>query len=103
MAWPFSSPASGPTSFGGPGATVPTSPTEIGGGALLWLLGLHFLNTAAADRIVTVTNTAGDLIWKETIPPGSGSRPYAPTFQPTTGLKWSANDTDVKGHAWGYQ
>lgn len=104
MAWPFSTPASGPTSFGGPGATVPSSATEIGGGAAVWLLGLQFRNNnTTTPRTVTVTNTAGDLLWKETIAPDSGSQPYAPTFEPTTGIKWSVDSgSDVVGHVWGY-
>lgn len=103
MAWPFTSPASGPTSFAGPGATVPTSATEIAGGAAVWLLGLHFVNTGTVARTVIVTNSAGALVWKETIEAGSGSTPYAPTFEPCTGLKWSVDGgTDVVGHVWGY-
>jgi len=103
MAWPFTTPSSGPTSFGGPGATVPTSATEIGGAAAIWLVGLHFINSGVVDRTVTVTNTAGALLWKETIPPSSGSRPYEPTFEPSTGLKWSVDGgSDVVGHVWGY-
>lgn len=108
MAWPSTNPASGPIDFGGPGATVPTSSTEIGGAAALWLLGLTFINTAAeaggVTRVVTVTNTAGAIIWKNAIPPGSTSNPYSPTFEPITGLKWFVDaGSDVVGHAWGYQ
>lgn len=105
MAWPFTTPASGPVSFAGPGATVPSSATEIGGAAALWLLGLKFTNTSTTTtRIVTVTNTAGSIIWQESIPPNSGSLPFDPTFEPITGLKWSVDaGSDVVGHVWGYQ
>lgn len=105
MAWPFTTPASGPTSFAGPGATVPTSAAEIGGAAALWILGLHFINNSTTTpRTVTITNTAGAVVWEETIPANSGSRPYDPTFEPATGLKWSVDGgTDVVGHVWGYQ
>lgn len=104
MPWPFTTPASGPADFAGPGDTVPDTPTEIGGAAALWLLGLHFRNDGSVGRTVTLTNTAGDLLWKETIPPGSGSTPHEPTFRPSTGLKWFVDaGTDVVGHVWGYQ
>lgn len=108
MDWPSSAPvsANGPTSLAGPGATVPDTPTEIGGGTAKLLLGIHCTNeNTTTDRTVTVTNSAGDLVWKETIPPKSGSKPYSPTFEPVLGVKWSVDDGgagDVKGHVWVY-
>lgn len=103
MPWPFSSPAAAPTSFAGPGAVVPVLAAEIAAGAAVTLLGLHFTNIGSAERTVTVTNSAGDILWKEAIPAGSGSQPYSPTFEPSTGLKWSVDaGAIVIGHVWGY-
>lgn len=101
MAWPFSSPASAPTSFAGPGASVPTSATEIGGGVAVVLLGIRLRNDAGEDRVVTITNSAGNEVWKETVPAGSGIG-VALAFEPVVGLKWSASGTSVTGHVWGY-
>lgn len=104
MAWPFSTPASGPTSFSGPGATVPTSATEIAGGAAVWLLGAHFINNDSVERTVILSNSSGGIVYQATIPPGgSPPNPYAPTFEPSTGLKWSVSGgSAVVGHVWGY-
>lgn len=103
MPWPFAAPASAPTSFAGPGSVVPAVATEIGGGVAVALLGLHFINNGVVERTVTVTSSADAVVWKETIPAGSGSTPYAPTFEPTIGLKWSVDaGADVVGHVWGY-
>ena len=101
MAWPFTTPASAPTSFAGPGAAVPTSPTEIGGGVAVALLGAHFTNQAAVSRTVTLTNTAGTLLASIEIPPGV-EHPYEWPFRPSVGLKWSASGANVVGHVWGY-
>lgn len=103
MAWPFTVPASAPTSFVGPGAAMPTVPTAITT-ATVAVIGMNFINVSASTRIVTVTNTAGDVVHKATLPPG-GSDPKGPAFEPSVGLKWSidgGSNGDVVGHIWGY-
>jgi hypothetical protein len=105
-AWPFTTPASAPTSFAGPGAVVPTAATEIGGGTALTLLGADFYNASTDTvRTVTITNTAGVVVDKIPIQPRSPATPRDWTFRPSLGLKWSVDDAgagDVIGHVWGY-
>lgn len=104
MAWPFTTPASGPTDFAAPGTQVPTSATEIGGGVARWLLGISIINKDTVERTVVVTDTAGGEVYRATLPPGGGPPvPYSPTFEPVTGIKWSVDGgTAVIGHVWGY-
>ena len=99
MAWPFSTPVA-PNLDTGPGAAVPTSATSITT-ATAWLLGAHFTNTDAAERTVTMTNTAGAILAQLTLPPGA-EMPYEWPFRPTVGVRWSASGTGVLGQAWGY-
>ena len=102
MSWPFSTPASGPTSLAH--GNVPADEAVLTA-AIVWIIGMHFINTHPTEsRTVTVRNGADTLIWKETIPPNSGSVPYSPTFEPSTGVKWEAegDGTEVVGHVWVY-
>lgn len=99
MAWPFSSVVA-PNLDTGPGQAVPGSPTVVTA-SVAWLIGAHFTNTDAASQIVTVTDTAGEVLCQLDIPPG-GEQPYEWPFRPTTGVKWSASGSNVKGQIWGY-
>lgn len=100
MSWPATS-ITQPNLDTGPGQAVPTSPAQITSSGV-WLIGAHFTNTDGSNtRTVTVTDTAGDILCQLGIPPG-GEQPYQWPFRPSTGVKWSADGTNVKGHVWGY-
>lgn len=99
MAWPFSTVAA-PNLDTGPGASVPTSTTAVTASAC-WLLGAVFTNNSAAERTMTVTDTAGDVLCQLKIPVG-GEVPYDFAFRPATGVKWFADAAGVLGHLWGY-
>ncbi len=102
MSWPFTTPASGPTSFVGPGTSLTLAPVEVATGQR-YLLGLRFQNLDLLEHTVTVTDSAGHIIWSEVISGESGSKPYSPTFEPVLGIKVSADDDAVViGHVWGY-
>lgn len=104
MAWPFTTPAAGPTSLVAPGTHVPLALTAITTNTV-YLLGMNFINNTVQERTVSVFNTAGTLIYKATLQPGMLPQPYAPTFEPSVGLKWivdSGDGNDVIAHIWGY-
>ncbi len=100
MSWPFSNVAA-PTLDTTPGQAVPTSPTSLSTAAV-WLMGVSFDNADTSNmRTVLVTDTAGNVLYQATIPPGD-SRSQAWSFRPATGLKWSADGSNVTGQIWGY-
>lgn len=67
-----------------------------------WLIGAHFTNTNALDpAIITVTDTAGNILCQLELPPGA-EQPYEWPFRPATGVKWISTFANVKGHIWGY-
>lgn len=99
MAWPFSS--VGPPNLDiGPGVAIPLVPTVITA-SQAWLTGADMINDGASFVIVTVTNSAGAVLAKVSIPPG-GTQPYEWPFKPALGVKWSADVAGVIGHVWGY-
>lgn len=104
MAWPFTTPAAGPTDLVAPGSLVPIVLTAITTNTV-YLLGMNFINNSAQERTVSVFNTAGTLLWKATLQPGMLPQPYSPAFEPSVGLKWivdSGAGADVVAHIWGY-
>jgi hypothetical protein len=100
MAWPFSNVVA-PNFDTGPGAVIPGAPAAImtGDG---WLIGAHFTNSAAVERVITLTDTAGAVVCKVRIPDG-GEQPYEWPFRKITGAKWSADGAGCVGQVWGYQ
>ena len=100
MAWPFAHVVA-PNIDTGPGVAVPTSPAAAFANAL-WLLGAHFSNPGATQRVITVTDTAGDVLCVVTLP-GGAEQPYEWAFRPTNGVTWSASGAGCVGHLWGYQ
>lgn len=102
MAWPFSTCAA-PNFDTGPGQSVPLAATSIQANAC-WLLGGHFKNVSASERVMTLTNTAGAVLEQLTLPAGA-KEPLDFAFRPSTGVKWSIDGGvlgDVLGHVWGY-
>ena len=102
MAWPFSNVVA-PNLDTGPGQSVPLAATAITASAC-WVMGVYFKNVSTNTRIVTLTDTAGNLVHKVTLPAGSND-PQERPFEPCTGLKWSVDGGvlgDVLGHVWGY-
>lgn len=85
----------------GEGLELPLVSTAIAVGGVR-LLGAHFINTNADERIVTLTNTAGALVSQLRIPAGAEAPYPGNTDRPVDGLKWDATGAGVKGHVWGY-
>lgn len=100
MAWPFTSVLQ-PNLDTGPGTPIPLTSTLIDA-ATCWLLGAHFTNSGAVQRIVTVTDLTGNILCQVTIP-GGQEVPYEWAFRPATGIKWSVTGTGCAGHIWGYK
>lgn len=101
MSWPFSN-VNQPNLDTTPGQALPLGSTAVFTGSL-WLLGAHFSNTGAVERIVTVTDTAGKVICQVTIAGGGEPSPYEWPFRPVIGVKWFANGAGCVGQIWGYQ
>lgn len=99
MAWPFTTPANPPTSTA-VGATVPTSIGTVITGDV-WMLGAHFTNQSASERLVTVKDDSNAILCQVLIPPSS-EQPYEWPFRPTTGIHWVTDGANVLGQIWWY-
>jgi hypothetical protein len=92
--------AAAPNLDTGPGVAVPTVATAVTA-APAWLDGGSFVNTAVVDNVLTLTDTAGNVLEQIEVPP-NGTLPYSWNDRPALGVKWSAAVAGMKGHLWGY-
>jgi hypothetical protein len=101
MAWPFDEPEA-PTYDSGIVA-VSTTPATVLTTASVYMFGMDFVNTTAADITVNVTNTAGAEALDDQVVPAHGRFAYSdPNLKLLVGIKWDASAAGVKGHIWGW-